>query len=89
MGQILMRSLSNNINESFLLPRRLEFSSQLICGCHLKKRKNKSIKLLLFFKKSFKLKLTVFLQLEQNSRLHDGHRTERGSNKLAVDDEGC
>ena len=34
--------------------------------------------------------LTAFLQLEQNSKLHVGHRTERGkSNKVAADDEGC
>lgn len=34
--------------------------------------------------------LTGFLQLEQNSKLHVGHRTERGSNIVAFDDDdGC
>jgi hypothetical protein len=41
--------------------------------------------------------LTAFLQLEQNSKLHVGHKTERGSNKVAAataaaaafDEEGC
>lgn len=33
--------------------------------------------------------LTGFLQLEQNSKLHVGQRTERGSSIIAFDDEGC
>lgn len=34
--------------------------------------------------------ITAFLQFEQNSKLHVGHSTERGSNMVALDDdEGC
>lgn len=33
--------------------------------------------------------LTGFLQLEQKSILHVGHNTERGSNSIAFDDDGC
>jgi hypothetical protein len=34
------------------------------------------------------MKLTGFLQLEQNSRLHVGHKTERGSS-TAFDGDDC
>lgn len=42
-----------------------------------------------FIQNLLEINLTAFLQLEQNSKLHVGHRTEREIIELAVDDEGC
>lgn len=39
----------------------------------------------------FLFQLTVFLQLEQNSKAHVGHKTDLGSGRVAfaVDEVGC